>query len=304
MSPERYAALSGPERERVHGQIKQQLRDDRAAFGAIPDRPQGLVGRRVAGVRYRARAHRQEGGAGALARARGAGEPLSSLAPARSPPRGEPVSRPRADDAFRDRRRAPGRGGRPLRARRWEGQPATGRRRAPVDGRVTVGGRGGQRAVCSRRSGPRRKPSGRASFAATIPTELPITPSRGGATSAASSASPTRRRGWRASSTAPSPRYELGASTRRSARAFRRHGDPGLRPDAARGAAAGAARRRAARSRASLGRFSSCPSTRTRRGVRSSPRSSSARSSATGERSPIAIELVNDGGWRVAGISR
>lgn len=71
MSAERYAALSGPERERVHGQITQQLRDDRAAFGAIPDRPQGLVGRRVAGVRYRARAHRREGGAGALARARG-----------------------------------------------------------------------------------------------------------------------------------------------------------------------------------------------------------------------------------------
>jgi hypothetical protein len=43
MTPERYRALSGRERESAHAEVANQLRGDRAAFGAIPDRPDGLV---------------------------------------------------------------------------------------------------------------------------------------------------------------------------------------------------------------------------------------------------------------------
>lgn len=43
MSPERYEALRGSERERAHGQVASELRADRLAFGAIPDRPAGIV---------------------------------------------------------------------------------------------------------------------------------------------------------------------------------------------------------------------------------------------------------------------
>ena len=43
LSPERYRALSGRERELAHDEVGAQLRHDRASFGAIPDRPDGLV---------------------------------------------------------------------------------------------------------------------------------------------------------------------------------------------------------------------------------------------------------------------
>jgi hypothetical protein len=61
MSPERYAALRGAERERVYGEVGEQLRTDRAAIGVIPNRPDGIVepkGER----RWRAELRRQPGG--------------------------------------------------------------------------------------------------------------------------------------------------------------------------------------------------------------------------------------------------
>ena len=61
MSRERYAALEGAERERAHGEVAGQLRADKAAFGAIPDRPDGLVGRR-ASRRYRRQVVARPGG--------------------------------------------------------------------------------------------------------------------------------------------------------------------------------------------------------------------------------------------------
>jgi len=61
MSRERYAALEGAERERAHGEVAGQLRADKAAFGAIPDRPDGLVGRRGS-RRYRRQVLARPGG--------------------------------------------------------------------------------------------------------------------------------------------------------------------------------------------------------------------------------------------------
>lgn len=43
LTPERYRALSGRDREAAHEEVGSQLRHDRAAFGVIPDRPDGLV---------------------------------------------------------------------------------------------------------------------------------------------------------------------------------------------------------------------------------------------------------------------
>jgi hypothetical protein len=70
MSAERYAALEGGERERVHGTVEDQLRSDRRAFGAIPDRPAGLKGWRATRRYRRAEVLRRPGGAQALHRAR------------------------------------------------------------------------------------------------------------------------------------------------------------------------------------------------------------------------------------------
>jgi len=52
LSPARYTELEGAERERIHGDVAKQLGADRAAFGAIADRPQGTVKPR-ASRRYR-----------------------------------------------------------------------------------------------------------------------------------------------------------------------------------------------------------------------------------------------------------
>jgi hypothetical protein len=70
MTPERYNTLEGAERERIHGAVEGQLRSDRRAFGAIPDRPAGLKGWR-AGRRYRRwEVPRRPGGEHTLHRAR------------------------------------------------------------------------------------------------------------------------------------------------------------------------------------------------------------------------------------------
>ncbi len=69
MSPERYEGLAGREREEAHARVARELRRDRLAFGAIPDRPEGLVDRRAQ------RAYRRElvgGDAGARRELRGA----------------------------------------------------------------------------------------------------------------------------------------------------------------------------------------------------------------------------------------
>ncbi|MEK6326642.1 MAG: hypothetical protein AABM66_03825 [Actinomycetota bacterium] len=44
LSPQRYESLTGREREDAQRQVAEQLRSDRLAFGAIPNRPAGLVG--------------------------------------------------------------------------------------------------------------------------------------------------------------------------------------------------------------------------------------------------------------------
>jgi hypothetical protein len=63
ISAERYAALQGDERDRTQAEVGAQLRQDRAAFGAIPDRPSGLIDGRLGRLRYRGALHRQPGGA-------------------------------------------------------------------------------------------------------------------------------------------------------------------------------------------------------------------------------------------------
>jgi hypothetical protein len=68
MTPERYEALRGRQRQEVHGEVSEQLRRDKLAFGAIPDRPEGLVERR-AGRGFR-REVRRRGGARELEAAR------------------------------------------------------------------------------------------------------------------------------------------------------------------------------------------------------------------------------------------
>jgi hypothetical protein len=66
MTPERYEALKGTDRERAHQEIGDQLRRDKLALGAIPDRPEGLVDRGAE------RSYRRE------ARRRGAGGELEA----------------------------------------------------------------------------------------------------------------------------------------------------------------------------------------------------------------------------------
>ncbi|GIK77725.1 MAG: hypothetical protein BroJett022_14150 [Actinomycetes bacterium] len=74
LSPERYEALTGREREEAHGRVARELRADRLAFGAIPDRPEGAVDpRRQRGFRRElargeAEGRRQLRGAEAAAR--------------------------------------------------------------------------------------------------------------------------------------------------------------------------------------------------------------------------------------------
>jgi hypothetical protein len=63
MTPERYERLEGRERETAHRKVADALRQDRTAFGAIPDRPEGAVKR--AGQRaYRGAVRREHGTAG------------------------------------------------------------------------------------------------------------------------------------------------------------------------------------------------------------------------------------------------
>lgn len=57
MSPQRYESLTGREREDAQRQVAEQLRSDRLAFGAIPNRPAGVVGD---GDRRRYRRHVRE----------------------------------------------------------------------------------------------------------------------------------------------------------------------------------------------------------------------------------------------------
>jgi len=61
MEPQRYHQLSGAEREAAHAEVAEQVRADRLAFGAIPDRPEGIVERR-ARHRYRSEVRRRESG--------------------------------------------------------------------------------------------------------------------------------------------------------------------------------------------------------------------------------------------------
>ena len=60
MAPERYEALRGAERERAHREVEAGLRSDRAAFGAIPERPAGLP-KRSESRRYRQVLREREG---------------------------------------------------------------------------------------------------------------------------------------------------------------------------------------------------------------------------------------------------
>ena len=69
MTPERYAALWGAERERIQGQVGEQLRSDKRAFGAIPSRPAGLKDWRATRS-YRGEVRRRPGGEQALHQAR------------------------------------------------------------------------------------------------------------------------------------------------------------------------------------------------------------------------------------------
>jgi hypothetical protein len=81
MSPQRYESLTGREREHAQRQVAEQLRSDRLAFGAIPNRPAGLVGgpdRR----RYRRHVRGRERGASDLREAR-----LRARRARRQPPR-------------------------------------------------------------------------------------------------------------------------------------------------------------------------------------------------------------------------
>ena len=81
MSPQRYESLAGREREDAQRRVAEQLRSDRLAFGAIPNRPAGLVGdgdRR----RYRRLVRGRERGARDLREAR-----LSARRARRQPPR-------------------------------------------------------------------------------------------------------------------------------------------------------------------------------------------------------------------------
>jgi hypothetical protein len=66
MTAEQYAALEGAQRDRVHGEVESQLRSDRRAFGAIPDRPAGLRGWRDARRYRRFELLRRPGGEQAL----------------------------------------------------------------------------------------------------------------------------------------------------------------------------------------------------------------------------------------------
>jgi hypothetical protein len=70
MTTEQYAALEGAQRDRVRGEVESQLRSDRRAFGAIPDRPPGLRGWRGARRYRRFEVLRRPGGEQALHAAR------------------------------------------------------------------------------------------------------------------------------------------------------------------------------------------------------------------------------------------
>ena len=60
LSPEGYGALGGSAREAAHRKVEAELRGDRAAFGAIPDVPAGIVG--ASGARRYRKALRAEHG--------------------------------------------------------------------------------------------------------------------------------------------------------------------------------------------------------------------------------------------------
>jgi hypothetical protein len=60
MSPERYRSLSGREREQAQRAVAEELRADKAAFGAIPDRPEGLP-RPEGARRFRSELVRRDG---------------------------------------------------------------------------------------------------------------------------------------------------------------------------------------------------------------------------------------------------
>lgn len=84
MSPAAYEGLQGREREQAHARVARELREDRLAFGAIPDRPDGAVDPE------RQRAFRRElvrGGAEGRRQLRGAsaGARRERLAQARRP---------------------------------------------------------------------------------------------------------------------------------------------------------------------------------------------------------------------------
>ena len=61
LTPTRYEALSGREREEAHRKVASELRSDRLAFGAIPSRPAGLVAGRPQ-RQYRRHVRREGGG--------------------------------------------------------------------------------------------------------------------------------------------------------------------------------------------------------------------------------------------------